>query len=246
MYPKILVDDYSRLVSDVHGSVPLFDSTPEEARVEPTHKAATPPSLAHNAPPLSLESDATRRARTARIRAQQAQALEGPGNALWSDVRTSREDWSDRGRNHEADGGSLASRDDSAPKRANTNHLKLAPLGTRSDQVRSAMVAAKTADKAGQQSEALRHYATAMDCGANDADAHFRMGVLLRKTKGNLRLSLVHLRKATLMKPKNTKYRRALAEVYDQLGFTANAKKQQECIRQLETSATPARSWRFW
>ena len=84
--------------------------------------------------------------------------------------------------------------------------------------------------------------------GSSDPDAHFRLGMLPCKTTGKLRLSMDHIRKATLLRPERIAYRSELARLCDTLGLVVHPRGQREQIRQLpkKQNTPPKRSWRFW
>lgn len=200
-------------------------------------------------PALAFESDATRKARMADAQRQREQGSTGQ---TWAGVPSDRHGWS----NHalrlddpasDGTGSDHPERNDTGPRTGPCiAHLRLAPIQTVADRTRQALDAAKAADRAGHWRDALRHYTTAMDGDCDEPDAHFRLAVLLQKTRGNLRMSLEHLRRATQLRPDNIEYRRALADLYDTLGFTSSAYAQHEEIRRLEGSAPSKRSWKFW
>lgn len=124
--------------------------------------------------------------------------------------------------------------------------LKIAHGEGREAQARRALEAARDAEASGYWREALWYYTVAVENGANDAENYFRLGLLLRRTNGDLRRSLAHLRRATLLRPQNVQYRRELAKLYHELGLPINARRQRARLRQLEEVAPPKRFWRFW
>jgi len=115
-----------------------------------------------------------------------------------------------------------------------------------SELARRALQAAKSADTVGDWQAAIRHFTVAIKNGSNDPQVYFRLGVLLRKTHGDLRLSLAHLRKASLLQPDQVVYRRELAELYDVLGFPINARSQRERIQEIQGVVPTKRTWWFW
>lgn len=106
--------------------------------------------------------------------------------------------------------------------------------------------AARLADRMGEWSEAVRLYWLVLQSGCDDAHVHFRFAVLLRRTGGDLRRGLYHLRQATHLSPDRNEYRRELADVYDLLGFAVSARKQREEVRRRRADGRTTRAWRFW
>lgn len=200
-------------------------------------------------PALAFESDATRKARMADAQRQRAQ---GSASLAWAGVPSDRHGWSNHALNHEdrASDGTGSDHPERVGTGARTGpciaHLRLAPIRTAADRTRQSLDAAKAADRAGHWRDALRHYTTAVDGDCDEPHAHFRLAMLLQKTRGNLRMSLEHLRRASQLCPDNIEYRRALAELYETLGFTSSACAQHEEIRRLQGSVPSKRSWKFW
>ena len=106
--------------------------------------------------------------------------------------------------------------------------------------------AARLADRMGEWSEAVRLYRLVLQSGCDDAHVHFRLAVLLRRTGGDLRRGLYHLRQATHLSPDQNEYRRELADVYDLLGFAVSARNQREEVRRRRGDGVTTRAWRFW
>ena len=204
-------------------------------------------------PPLALEKESTRRAREAKARELRKQdELEGE---VWSQV------WSTGWDPGQATKLSLA-----GPARRTVHNLALAPerepppereqepitvqqaqapIKISTDQARRSLVAARKADAEGDWHTAINHYTVVVENGSSDAQAHYRLGVLLLQTHGDPRQSLAHLRKAILLRPQQLKYRRALATLYENLGFPINARSQREQIRRLEQDAAAKRARQY-
>jgi hypothetical protein len=188
------------------------------------------------------------------VNEKRSQELEDVDDGVWSSVWTTRRDYSEDTLQPET-----AQRDSTAPNLAlapdpdpDTGHrvyaapLKVAHSEPCTDLAQAAIKAAKASDLAADWSTAIQHYTVAVEHGSSDPQVYFRLGVLLRLTNGDLRLSLAHLRTASHLRPEQIVYRRELAEVYEALGFPINARSQRERIGELQETAPTKRSWWFW
>lgn len=226
------------------------------------------PAAAPPAPALRLETEATSRARLARARANQTQTLDGRRDEIWL---SAGQPCGERGaatlrlqndaqrraiprralaHAHGADSLSSAGRNGAAranalPSKSDTAGLRLAATGDGEDGAQGSLRAARLADRKGEWRNAIRHYRDGLEDGSREPDAHFRLGVLIRKTGGDLRLGLDHLRHAAMLRPERLDYRRELAVVYEQLGFPINARRERALIRERLEAAAPRRVWRI-
>ncbi len=253
MFPVTNTDKFSREKNDVRGQVPPSGLGPEgmdhrRASVRDGSEAATPQ--------LQLEKESTRRDRVARAREKQRQADVGGEvwSCIWSVGREQSEDTLIHvSESRERCTPALALAPEPPPPMEvplhdrtplpQTDPLRAStPAEICPELARRSVVAAKKADAEGNWHAALEQYTLAVAHGSRDPQVHFRMGMLLRQTHGDLRQSLAHLRKATLLRPDHIKYRSALADFYDLLGFPINARSQRERIRQLEADAAATRA----
>lgn len=226
------------------------------------------PAAAPSAPVLRLETEATGRARLARARANQTHTLDGRRDEIWlsalqpcgeraaaalrlqTDLQRRAASRRAPAQARVADSPSGAPRPGAAQtnallKQSATAGLRLARTGDGEDGAQDSLKAARLADRKGEWRTAIRHYRDGLVDGSRQPDAHFRLGVLIRKTGGDLRLGLDHLRHATQLRPERLDYRRELAVVYEALGFPINARRERALIRDRLETAAPRRPWRI-
>jgi tetratricopeptide (TPR) repeat protein len=247
MFPVTYRDKSARKTSRVIGQISFAKRITTHSDHQPAVTSDISPVSVASGSPLTLEKESTRRAREAKARARQKQndTSGGVWNGVWSTGWDDSEDSLDpmTGQARRLDGHlALAPEADQSPVSVQQQAADIEPCV---ELARRALAAAKKADAEGDSHAALQHYAMVVDNGSSDPQVFFRMGVLLRQTKGDPRQSLDLLRKATVLRPDQMKYRNELADLYETLGFYINARSQRKQIRQLEETVSSKRSHGF-
>lgn len=84
---------------------------------------------------------------------------------------------------------------------------------------------AEQAEGYGQSKEAITHYRKAVALDPPEGRAFFRLAQILRTQEDDMRGAVELYRKAVIKEPRNFEYCMTLAEVYDGLGLTENARR---------------------
>lgn len=102
------------------------------------------------------------------------------------------------------------------------------------------VVAGEHAESMDRARQAQGMYTQAIEHGSTNPQAFFRLAILTRRHDGELRTALKLLRRATALQPDTLEYMTELASLYDELGFTINARGQRERIQRLSRRSRQA------